>query len=236
MGDVSFHLVPELSLHTRGIIPAIHALSRRISPQLHPICTLYFHSEWWLTVFYYNTDQLYVSKLSPCGYIFKLSHNLSPAWQPQTVAVTHRVLQCGDKFLIVWRLYPVALPLIFLPEEGPTCLFNPLLTADCYTQTTAPYFCTSPSSTVHFSLFILFLHTGTFVCYSFFWTPRHKWVFVREGLPVEWALREYCRELHLSETDHMSPRIPDQQWHLQRYCTPFQHQSVHVHHNTVNML
>lgn len=28
-------------------------------------------------------------------------------------------------------LYPMALPLICLPEEGLTCLFNLLLTADC---------------------------------------------------------------------------------------------------------
>lgn len=62
---------------TRGIIPTIHALSRYISPTAShrdPLFPLRMVVD---RVFYHEADQplLYVSKLSPRGCIFKLSHN-----------------------------------------------------------------------------------------------------------------------------------------------------------------
>lgn len=55
---------------------------------------------------------------------------------------------------------------------------------------------------------------------------RPKRVFVLTCLPAERALREHSRELHLSETDHLPPGLPDQQWHLRRYTACYQHQSA----------
>lgn len=44
------------------------------------------------------------------------------------MAVTQRAAQYCEKFLIVWMLYPVALPVISLPRgKGLTCLLNLLL-------------------------------------------------------------------------------------------------------------
>lgn len=78
-------------------------------------------------------------------------------------------------------LYPVALPLISLPEEGSTCLLNLLLTTDCYTQTEAQlmYFCLlflnlfiqsrllcSFFTLTHFSFYSFFKHPDINECLS----------------------------------------------------------------------
>lgn len=171
-----------------------------------------------------------VYKLSPGECTLSISEGVSsghsPVWQQRTVAVTHS----GS----VWTLYSLASPIISLPGEDPTCLFNLPLTADCYAHTSDDdvfIHLLVRLSWMHlfraaFTLFTFFLQNDTFFYNFFFLNNRHKRVFVHTCLPAERALREYSGELYLSEAHHLPPGIPDQQWHLWRYTAPYQHHRI----------
>ena len=175
-------------------------------------------------VLHHDQQLLYVSKPSPWGWIYKLSHN---RW---TVSCLTNCGRDTESSSVWWQISHCVdvIPSGLAPNLSPRGEFD---LSNCCTQTHGSVFLYislsavskpihPPPSTVHFSSFIPFLHTDTFVFYSFF-SYRLKWVFVHECLPVQWALREHRRELYLSETDHLSLGIPDQQRHLWRYTTPY---------------
>lgn len=116
---------------------------------------------------------------------------------------------CGNKFLIVWILYPVVLLLIFLLEGGLTCLFSLRQTADCQIPDKDIFFlptsCLVSLNLCIFSLFILFLHT--LICPDSFLFKIQTQMSVCLHMPASWMSTAWILQGVMSVRDWSPVRL-----------------------------
>lgn len=101
---------------------------------------------------------------------------------------------CGNKFLIVWILYPVVLLLIFLLEEGLTCLFSLRQTADCQIPDKDIFFF-SPHL-VWFSKSVHLLPCTSHCLFSFFTLSHLSWFFSFQNPDTNECLSPHACQLN----------------------------------------
>lgn len=117
---------------------------------------------------------------------------------------------CGNKFLIVWILYPVVLLLIFLLEEGLTCLFSLRQTADCQIPDKdiffSPHILSGFSKSVHL-LIVYSLSSHSHICPDSFLFKIQTQMSVCLHMPASWMSTAWILQGVMSVRDWSPVRL-----------------------------